>query len=164
MMIDYLHTNPGAVIRYNTSDMVLKVRSDAGLLILPQYQIRAAAIYHLGWIDNNKLNNLVDVLCKTIKNLVTSAYKAKTSGMYLGARHGYPMRTACIKIGHPHPKHGTTFETDNRTAHGILTSNIQAKPSKSFDMRYWWIKNRIQQKMLDLIWAAVKKNAADYFT
>ena len=41
---------------------------------------------------------------------------------------------------------------------------MRAKLSKAFDMRYWWIKDRIKQKMFNLIWAAGKQNAADYFT
>ena len=53
MLMDYLHTNPHAAIRYHTSDMILKVVSDATFLILPKAHSRAAAIYHLGWINNN---------------------------------------------------------------------------------------------------------------
>ena len=56
------------------------------------------------------------------------------------------------------------FETDNITTQGILTSNMHAKLLKAFNMRYWWVKDRIEQKMFDLIWATGKKNAAYYFT
>ena len=41
---------------------------------------------------------------------------------------------------------------------------MRANILKSFDMRYWWIKDRIKQMIFDLIWEAVKQNAADYFT
>ena len=73
--MDYLHTNPNAVIRYHAHDMILKVVSDAAFLVLPKSRSRAAAIYHLGWI-NNKKNGLIDVLCQTIKNVVASASTA----------------------------------------------------------------------------------------
>ena len=85
-------------------------------------------------------------------------------GIYLGALHCCPIRIACIKLGHPQPANGTPFETDNSTAHSILTSNMWSKLSKAFNMRYWWIKDRIKQNTFDLIWAAGKQNAADYFT
>ena len=96
MLMDYLHTNPNAVIRYTASDMILKVVSDAAFLVLPQAHSRAAAVYHLGWSNNDKRNGLVDVLCQTIKNVVASASEAETGGIYLGARHCCPMRIACI--------------------------------------------------------------------
>ena len=36
MLMDYLHNNPDAVIRYHVSDMILKIVSDAEFLVLPQ--------------------------------------------------------------------------------------------------------------------------------
>ena len=144
MLMDYLHTNPDAVICYHAINMILKIVSDAAFFVLLQAQSWAVAIYHLGWKDNKKQNRIVDVLCQTIKNVVASASEAKTGGVYLGTRHGCPLRIACIKLGHPQTENGTPFETDNSTAHDILTSNMRAKLSKTFDMRYWWIKDRIK--------------------
>ena len=56
------------------------------------------------------------------------------------------------------------FETENSTVYGILPSNMREKLSKAFDMRYWWIKDRIKQNMFDLIQEEGKLNVADYFT
>ena len=83
--MDYLHTKPNAAIRYHASDMILKVVSDAAFLVLPKARSRAAAIYHLGWINNKKQNNLIENICQTIKNVVASALEAEMSGIYLGA-------------------------------------------------------------------------------
>ena len=63
MLMDYLHTNPNAAIRYHASDMILKFVSDAAFFVLPKPHSRAAAIYHIVWINNNKQNGLIDVLC-----------------------------------------------------------------------------------------------------
>ena len=73
MLMDYLHTNPNAAICYHAIDMILKVAFDAAFLVLPKPCSRSAAIYHIGWINKNKQNGLVDVLCQTIKNVVASA-------------------------------------------------------------------------------------------
>ena len=164
ILMDYLHTNPNAAIRYHTSDMVLKVVYDAAFFVLPKSRSRAADIYHLGWINNNKQNGLINVLFQTIKNVVASASEAEMEGIYLGAPHCCPIRIACIKLGHPQPANGTTFDTNNSTSHGILTSNMRSKLSKAFDMWYWWIKDIIKQNTFDLIWASGKQNAAGYFT
>jgi hypothetical protein len=74
------------------------------------------------------------------------------------------MRIALMELGHPQPITGTSFETDNSTSQGILTSKMRQKLSKSFDMRYWWMKDRINQGQFNLIWALGKFNLADYIT
>ena len=88
--MDYLHTNPNAAIRYHASDMILKFVSDAAFLVLPKSCSHKESNYHLGWINNNKKNGLIDVLCQTIKNVVASASGAEMGGIYLGDRHCCP--------------------------------------------------------------------------
>ena len=68
------------------------------------------------------------------------------------------------ELGHPQPPRGTPLDTDNSTAEGILNSKMRKNLSKSFDMRYWWMKDRIQQGQFDLRWSPGKFNLADYFT
>ena len=109
MLMEYLHTNLDAVIRYHASEMVLKVVSVSYFLLLLQARSHAAAIYHLGWTDNNKLSDLVDTLYQTIKNVADYAFEAKTVGIYLGSRHGFPMCITCIELGQPKSKTGTPF-------------------------------------------------------
>ena len=164
MLMEYVHTNPKYFIRYHASDIILKVFSDAAFIVLRQSRSRSFDIYNLGRKDNKKQNGPIDVLYQTIKNVVASASEAESGGVHLGARHGYPLRIACIELRHTQPEKYTPFETENRTTHGILTSSMRTKLLKSFDMRYWWIKDRIQQNMFDLILASGKKNVADYFT
>ena len=52
MLMDYLQTNPDAVIWYHASDMIIKIVSDAAFLVLPQARSQSAAIYDLGWKKN----------------------------------------------------------------------------------------------------------------
>jgi len=164
MLMDYLHTYPNAVIRYYASDMHLKTTVDAAYLVLPKARSRAAAHYHFGWANSDRVNGAVDVLCQTIKNVVTSAAEAETGGIYLGCKHACPILAMLEELGHKQPATGPPLETDNKTAHGILNSKMRQKISKSFDMRYWWMKDRIHQKQFDLLWAPGKLNLADYFT
>jgi hypothetical protein len=124
MLMDYLHTYPHGVLHYYASDMILKITSEATYLVQPKAHSRAAAHYHLGWRNSKRTNGPVDILCKTIKNVV-------------GSKHACPMRTALEELGHPQSITGSPFEADNSTAQGILTSKMRQKLSKSFDMRYW---------------------------
>jgi hypothetical protein len=164
MLMDYLHTYSNGVIRYYASDMILKTTSDAAYLVQPKARSRAAAHYHLGWHNSDRVNGAVDVLCKTIKNVVSSAAEAETGGIYMGGKHACPILAALEELGHKQPSTGSPFETDNNTAQGILNSKMRRKLSKSFDMRYWWMKDRINQGQFNLIWAPGKLNLADYFT
>ena len=74
------------------------------------------------------------------------------------------MTVTLEELGHPQPKEGTPAFMDNSTSHGILTSTMRSKLSKAFDMRFHWIKDRIQQKQFQLIWRKGATNMADYFS
>jgi hypothetical protein len=162
-LMDCLHTYPNAVLRFHASDMILKTTVDAACLVLPKARSRAAAHCHLGWRDHDQVNGAIDVLCKTIKNVVSSASEAETGGMHQGGRHACPILAMLDELGHPQPDTGSPVETDNRTAHGILNSKMRQKLSKSFDMRCWWMKDRIHQGQFNLLWAPGKFNLADCF-
>jgi hypothetical protein len=87
LIVDYLHY-PNAVIRYHASNMILKTTVDAAYLVQPKARSRAAIHYHLGWEANDDVNGRVDVLYKTIKNVVSSAApEAETGGIYISAEN-----------------------------------------------------------------------------
>ncbi len=144
--------------------MILKTTVDAACLVLPKARSRAAAHYHLGWRDHDQVNGAIDVLCKTIKNVVSSASEAETGGTYQGGRHACPIIAMLEELGHKQPDTGSPLETDNKTAHGILNSKMHQKLSKSFDMCYWWMKDHIKKGQFNLLWAPGKLNLANYFT
>ena len=120
----------------------------------------------LDWTNNDRVNGALDVLCKkTIKNVVSSAAESKTGRIYIGSQHACPILAALEKLGHPQqPTTGSPLSTDNSTAHGILNSKMRQKVSKSFDMRYWWIKDQIKQGQFNLLWEPGELNLANYFT
>ena len=68
--MDYFHTYPNAVICYYASDIILKITSDAAYLVLPKARSCAAVHYLLGWANDDLTNGPLEVLCKTIKNVV----------------------------------------------------------------------------------------------
>lgn len=171
MLLDYLATHPNATIRYHASDMVLAICSDAAYLVLPKARSRAAGHFFLtnlpsatGSPPSPAPNGAVHVLCKTLRGVKTSAAEAETAGLFLNAQEAVPIITALEEMGHKQPTTGTPLETDNSAAHGILHAKVRLKRSKAFDMRYYWLKDRIEQKQFNLYWAPGKLNSADYFT
>jgi hypothetical protein len=169
MLMDYLHTNPDATIRYHASGMVLHIDSDAAYLVLPKARSRAAGHYYFSdWPEpapakpNPTPNGPVHTLCKTIRNVMSSAAESETGGVYLNGKEAVPIRTTATELGHPQPP--TPIKTDNTTAHGILTRTVRQKLSKAFDMRFHWMRDRIDQKQFHLYWEKGILNLADYFT
>ena len=62
----------------------------------------------------------------------------------MNAQQAVPIRQALIEMGHPQPP--TPLVTNNITAQGILTGKFKQKQSKSINMRFWWLKDRIDHK------------------
>jgi hypothetical protein len=56
------------------------------------------------------------------------------------------------------------METDNATAIGYSNGTIKQKRTKSMDMRFYWIKDRVQQGQFHIYWGPGYQNLADYFT
>ena len=47
------------------------------------------------------------------------------------------------ELGHPQP--ATPMRTDNSTAHGMMNKTEEQKQSKSMDMRFYWLQDRVKQ-------------------
>jgi hypothetical protein len=91
---------------------------------------------------------------------VPSSEAELVGAAFTNAQKAVPMRQALHDMGHPQPP--TPLKTDNSTAHGILTSLVKQKRSKAFDMRFYWLKDRINQKQFHVYWKPGNENLADY--
>ena len=54
--------------------------------------------------------------------------------------------------------------TDNSTADGIMNVTVKQRRSKAIDMRFYWLRDRVSQKMFNVHWAPGKVNLAEYYT
>ncbi len=55
------------------------------------------------------------------------------------------------------------MQRDNTTALGVVNNNVMKK-LKSMDMKYHWLRYRINQRQFHHYWAAGKSNNGDYVT
>ena len=85
-------------------------------------------------------------------------------GIFIGAQEAVPILNTLIKLGHQQPTSGTLIETDNSTAHDLLTVQVPIKQYSDFDMQYYWIKNRITQSQCYMYWAHSTQSHGDYLT
>ena len=159
-LMDYLHTHPDAVVRFHASNMILYIESDAASLVLPKTHSRVVSILYLSNATAGRptLNGAIQVICKTLQNVVSSASKAETGGIFVGGQQAVPIITALSVLSHEQPASGTRISTKNCTSKGVLTANLRHKLSNAFDVRYWWIKDRIKQRQFELVWEPGKRN------
>ena len=54
------------------------------------------------------------------------------------------------------------MRTDNSTADVIMNITVKQKQSKSMDMRFYWLQDRVKQRQFRVFWAPGKINLADY--
>ena len=65
---------------------------------------------------------------------------------------------------HHKRQEATNIIADNTTACGIANRTSKIKRSKAMDMRYHWIRDRVNQGQFKVHWEPSKTNLADYFT
>ena len=158
--LNYAASNPDARIRYIASEMILQAISDAAYLVCPNARSRMGGYHFLGNKDRKLFNGPLLVLAKIIKNVMSSAAESEVGALYINAREDAPIRTTLIEMGHPQP--ATPLTTDNNTAEGILNGTLKQKRSKSIDMRFNWLKDRVARKQFTVTWEPGKYNLADY--
>jgi hypothetical protein len=66
-------------------------------------------------------------------------------------------------LGHPQQSPPLLF-VDNECAIGLAISSVRPKKSKSIDMRLDWLKERVSQNFLRLVFLPGLINPADFFT
>jgi hypothetical protein len=108
MLTDYLHTYPHVVIRYYASNIRLQIASDPAYLVLLKAKRRAAVHYHLGWRNSYRTHGAVDVLCQTIKIVVSSSPEAEmgdpsTWAGNMPAPYMQPLKNLAINSHPPDP-------------------------------------------------------------
>ena len=163
-LLDYMHSNPSAVIRFYASDMVLNVHSDASYLTAAKGRSRAGGYFFLGSLprDNQpiKLNGNIAITCAILKLVAASAAEAELGALFLNTQEAKVIRLILEELGHPQPQ--TPVHIDNSTAVGIVNSTIKRQRSRSMEMRYFWLLDQEAQKMFKFLYQPGAENLADY--
>ena len=93
---------------------------------------------------------------------MSSAAEAELGALFINAKTAVWMRQTLEELGHPQPR--TPMQTDNSTAHALLTNKILPKALKAMDMRFHWLRDRDAQGQYRFYWRPGTQNLADYFT
>ena len=137
--LDYCATHPNSGVLFMSSDMILALNSDASYLSEPESKSRAAGHFYLSKNKDEILNNgAVMKLYKIIKNVHDSAKEAETAALFYNCKAATPLRLTLEIMGHPQPKNPVT--SYNTAALGLIKKTMIPKISKSYDMRFNFLK------------------------
>jgi hypothetical protein len=166
-LLNYAATHPEATVRFRRSDMILHIHSDASYLSEPQARSRVGGYFYLGGkeepLANPKPNGPIHVESRIMRNVMASASEAETGGLFINGQEGTHIRQILTELGHIQPG-PTIIVTDNSTAEGFANDTTKIKRSKAMDMRFYWIKDRVNQGEFQVHWSKGDGNLADYFT
>jgi hypothetical protein len=144
--------------------MVLHIHSDASYLSVSNAWRRLGGLFFLGnkSPEQDTLNGSILNVAAVIKNVVASAADSKVGACFDNSQSGALLRVTLTALGHTQPP--TPLGTDNSTAYGIVNETIKHKRTKSMDMRYHWLTDRVRQKQFDVYWRPGCENLGDYHT
>jgi hypothetical protein len=146
--------------------MQLKIHSDASYLSEPKSKSRIGGYFYLGSKSDSHMKPIsnVPLLCHTtvLKHVVSSVAEAEFGALFVNAKEGTITRTALSDTGHN--QDATDLTTDNTTSDGIINNTVQQKISKEMYMRFYWVKDRVEQDQFNVGLTPGDTNLGDYFT
>jgi hypothetical protein len=159
-LLQYTSTHQNIGIRYFASCMLLNMMSDASYLSRPKARSVLGFFSYLGYPDG--INGPISCGSKMIKCVVASVAEAEMAGGFQAAQMAVMHRRTLHDLGYP--QQPTLLRMDNSVAVALATGTINAKRSKTMDMRFFWLADRVKQgqfvvKHIPGIW-----NIADFFT
>jgi hypothetical protein len=88
--------------------------------------------------------------------------EAEIAGVFAAARIVLDERQILADLGHPQPP--TVTYCDNECAIGLVNRTMTPKFSKSLDMCFNWLRDRVDQGQFRIVFVPGVLNLADFFT
>jgi hypothetical protein len=162
-LLGYAAAHPNNTLVFRNSSMLLRVHSDASYLSRPKSGSVAGGFHFLG--DENPLTLNAPILCHStlIPVVVAAVSEAEYAGVFSNAQLASDERAILADMGYPQPDPTPIF-CDNECAVGLSSGTVRPKKSKSIDMRFDWIKDRVRQLQFAVRSIPGKVNLSDFFT
>ena len=162
-IIGHLKQFPDNKIRFHASDMLYIVFGDVSHNSVSKGRSRAGGLGFYGWANNlQRLNGAVFMMSSVLDVVTASAAEGEYGAAYMVARHAVWMRAIARALGHPQPP--TTIWCDNTCAVGLCNDTLKTARTKSIDLRFHWLRDRVRQNQFVVKWVKSDDNIADFFT
>jgi hypothetical protein len=159
-LLQYMSTHRNNGIRFYASNMLLQSLSDASYLCRPRARFVFGCLHYLG--ERNAINGPIACGSWMISCVVASVAEAELAGGFQAAQAAVQLRRILHDLGYPQPP--TLLRMDNTVALGLAQGSLNAKRSKSMDMRFFWLVDRVKQKQFIVDHIPGIWNIADHFT
>jgi hypothetical protein len=159
-LLQYAASHQHHGIRFHASNMQLQIQSDASYLCRPRARSVLGGYHYLG--TTGLINGPFFCTSKVISCVVTSAAEAELGAAFQNGQKGAQFRNTLIELGYP--QQPTTIFVDNTVAEGLATNTINAKRSKSMDVRFFWLRDRVQKLQFFMKHLPGRWNISDFFT
>jgi hypothetical protein len=161
--LDYAALQEEAIITYHASNMKLAIHSDALYLSEPKARSRARGHMFMAGMEEIPINNgAILNISQIIKTVISSAAEAELGALFINAQTAVSMQCTLEELGHPQPR--TPIQTNNSSAHALLTNKILPKALKAMDMQFQWLCCCSTQDQYRFYWRLGTQNFTDYWT
>ncbi len=133
--LDYAASQEDTIVTYQASDMRLTIHSNASYL--SELKARSRAGDHMFMAGNEDIpinNGVVLNMSQIIRAVMSSAAEAKLGALFINAKKAVSMQHTLIEMRHPQTR--TPIQTDNLTAHALLTNKIMPKALKAMEIKF----------------------------
>ena len=166
-LLGFVSAHPNGRKVYRASDMILCVHSDASYLSRPRAGSVAGSTHYMGssamtFLADGPINHPISTHSTRIPVVCSFVAEAEYGGLFAAARIAVDERNILADLGHPQPP--TVIYCDNEVAIGLANRTVCPKMSKSLDMRFHWLRDRIDQGQFRVLFVPGLKNLADFFT
>ena len=161
-LLGYAAAFPNASLTIRPSDMLLRIHSDASHLSRPKSGSVAGGFHYLGTSDPLFLNAGIHCHSTLIPVVTAAVSESEYAGVFANGQIAVDEVRALGSLGYPQPP--PVILCDNECAVGLATDTVRAKKSKSIDMRFDWIRDRVRQGQLLVSFLPGVLNLGDFFT
>jgi hypothetical protein len=109
-------------------------------------------------INNGAVLNILQI----IRAVMSLAAEAKLGASFINAKMTVSMQRTLKEMGHPQTC--TPMQTNNSTAHTLLTNKIMPKALKAMDIQFHWLRYPKAQDQYHFYWKPGTQNLADYWS
>ena len=162
-LLHYCARYPDNCLVYHACPMTLTIQSDASYLSRPHARSVAGSVFYLAAAPNSALpNSPYHSISSLIPVVVSSVAEAEYAALFIAGREGAMLRNILHSLGYP--QQATSILCDNACAVGIANDTITPRRTKSIDMQFNWIRDRVRQGQFVVTWLKGSDNLADFFT
>ena len=161
-VLAYFRKYPNNELILKACKMRLHQQADGSYLSRPGSRSVAGGISYLSNDDPTEINGAIHVMSSVIPTVMSSIGETEYAACFLTGQHGAGFRNVLADLGYPQPP--TYILTDNKCAEGIANNTIKPKRTKSLEMQYHWLRDRVARDQFIVEWRSGIHNLADFFT